>query len=494
MPISSAGIGSNLDVNAIITQLMALEQRPLTSLQNKASQITTKISAFGQIKSQLAGLGDAIGKLSSSALWSSKTATSSQPLAVGVTATGTAQATAFGLDVKQLATAQSAASAKVATNALFAGGTLTLQIGQWKLDNPGTVASPGDPAGPRSFDVSGASKSTQLLIAAGASLADVASQINGSDAGVSATVVSDGNGQQQLLMRSKATGEVNGFQLQAADGGTPGPGEVALSGLIPAGGIDPIYAKNALAKINGIAITSASNTLADTVPGLSLSLLKVTEAGVPADITIGRDNAAIQTAVTAFVAAYNATNTLIAQATKYDAATKQSALLQGDSTTTGLQRTLRRMVGALGGGAGPINSLSDIGISFGKSADGSLSLDSEKLTKALASDPQAVRALFIAPDDGAGGASSAKQPVGAQLKAFLDSMTGGGGVLASKSTSLQTQQRANERDQSRVQDRLASTEERLRKQYSALDTIVANSTALNAYITQQIAQWNRPSQ
>jgi flagellar hook-associated protein 2 len=483
--ISSPGIGSSLDVNSIITQLMALEQRPLTDLQTKASQITTKISAFGQIKSQMASLDDALGKLSLPALWSGKAASSSLPANVTVTAAGTAAASSFSLTVQQLATSQSAASAAAATGTAFSGGTLTLQIGKWNID-------PANPAGPRIFDTANASKTVSLTIAAGASMADIAQQINGSNAGVSATLVSDGSGNQQLLMRSSATGEINGFQLQAADGPAVA-GQSALSSLLPAGGLAPVYGQDALATLNGIAVRSASNTLADTVPGLTLNLLKVSDPGVPAEIKVASDTASIQQAVTAFVTAYNATNTMLAQATKYDAATKTAALLQGDATTTGLERSLRSMVGALGTGSSSvgINSLSDIGISFSASADGSISLDSAKLSKALAANPDAVRGLFIAASTPIGG-SAPPAPVGAQLKVFLDGASGASGILASKATSLQSQQTDNSHQQDAVQQRLSDTEARLRKQYSALDTIVASSTALNSYLSQQVAQWNRP--
>jgi flagellar hook-associated protein 2 len=490
--ISSPGIGSSLDVNSIITQLMATEQQPLTDLQTKATAITTKISAFGQIKSQMASLDDAVTKLSSADLWSGKTASSSLPANVTVTATGSAAATSFSLNVQQLATAQSAASAQAATGATFSGGTLTLQIGKWTID-------PANPTGPRIFDSANASKTLSLTVAAGASMADIAQQINGSNAGVSATLVSDGSGNQQLLMRSNATGEINGFQLQAADdpANPPTAGQTALSGLLPSGGLAPIFGKDALATLNGIAVRSPTNTLADTVPGLSLNLLKVTDAGAPAEISVGSDTGSIQQALTAFVTAYNATNTMLAQATKYDPSTKTAALLQGDVTTTGLERSLRSVVGAIGTGnaSSGINSLSDIGISFSASADGSIALDTAKLSKALAANPDAVRGLFIAATASSGrstGSSSTPLPVGAQLKVFLDGASGATGVLASKATSLQSQQTDNSNQQIAMQNRLDGIKTRLQKQYSALDVIIASSTALDTYVQQQIAQWNRP--
>lgn len=461
--ISSAGIGSGIDVEKIVTQLMALEKRPLNSLQAKASTLTTKISAFAQIKSQLTSLSDAAAKLTSASTWNAKTATSSLSDAVAVTASGAAAATAFSVQVQQLATAQLAASAKVDSTTRFGGGTLEFSIG-----------SRLDPGAPR--------QQVSLTVDAGASLSEVAAQINRSDAGVSATLVNDGAGQQQLLLRSKATGEVHGFELQVTDNGTPAPGQSGLSALLPPGGLAITDAKNAQATVNGIAITSASNTLADTVPGVSLQLLKKTEPGAAAEITVKDDAPSLQTAVEAFVTAYNAANALLASNTRYNAATKSGALLQGDSTAVGLQNALRGILGSTNGASGVFKSLSDIGVGFGKSADGSLALDADKLKKALDGNMDGVRALF-----------DASQPtsVGARLKSFLGAVTGSDGALGSKTASLELQQRANNKDQDRINDRLGAIEARIRRQYEALDVVMANSNALSSYMSQQIAQWNR---
>lgn len=461
--ISSAGIGSGIDVESIVKQLMALEKRPLNALQSQASTLTTKISAFAQIKSQLTTLSDAAAKLATAATWNAKTASSSNQDMVSVTASGSAAATAFSVQVQQLATAQSAASAPLAQGARFAGGTLTFSIGA----RSGPAAEKRDVA---------------LTVAAGASLADVAAQINKSDAGVSATLVNDGQGRQQLLLRSKDTGEVNGFDLSVGNEGSAEPGQLGLSALVPAGGLAITDAKNAQVTLNGIAVTSASNTLADTVPGVSLQLLKKTEAGAPVEIKVVDDSASMQAAVEAFVAAYNATNSLLVSSTKYNAASKSGALLQGDSTAVGLQSALRGILGATEAGAGAFKALSDIGVGFGKAADGSLAFDAAKFKKAVDGNMEGVRALF----DGSNPAS-----VGAKLKGFLGAVTSSEGALGTKTASLERQQKANGKDQDRISDRLTSIEARMRRQYQALDVVMANSSALSNYMSQQIAQWNR---
>ncbi len=90
--ISSTGVGSGLDVNSIVTSLMAIERRPLQLLQQRASTIQTKISAFGALQSQISNLGDVANRLAVPSNFAQTTATSSVPASVAVTA-GTGAAT-----------------------------------------------------------------------------------------------------------------------------------------------------------------------------------------------------------------------------------------------------------------------------------------------------------------------------------------------------------------------------------------------------------------
>ena len=190
--VSSAGIGSGLDVEAIITKLMNVEKVPLTKLQTTASAIDSKISAYGTLQSQFASLQDIANKLATASAWNSKTATSSDATVVkaAITDGARASATSFSVQVSQLAKAQSAASAAVAAGSATGTGTLKLQLGNWSSGS--FVAKDG--SSELSIDIT----------AADATVSGVAARINAANAGVTATVVTDSTG-ERLLLRSSTT-------------------------------------------------------------------------------------------------------------------------------------------------------------------------------------------------------------------------------------------------------------------------------------------------
>ena len=132
MAISATGVGSGLDVNSIVTQLVAIEKQPLTQLQTKATTFQSQLSLYGKVKSQASALGDAAALLAGPSGWNTQKASSSNASAVSVVASSTAVSTSLAVGVQQLARAQSTASAGVAAGtAVGAAGTLTLQLGTW---------------------------------------------------------------------------------------------------------------------------------------------------------------------------------------------------------------------------------------------------------------------------------------------------------------------------------------------------------------------------
>ena len=204
--ISSPGIGSGLDVNTIVSQMMAVEKRPLQLLQTSASSLDTKISSYGQVKSALSALYDAANGLMSSSVWQSKQFATTDKDAVTGSVSTAAVAGNFSLQVTALASSQSLASGSFASGAVMgSAGTLSLQTGRW--DAVGT-----------SF--TGAGAKVDISIAATDTLADVAGKINGANAGVSAVVVKGTNG-DQLLVRGTKTGQENGFSMSVLDDGPP---------------------------------------------------------------------------------------------------------------------------------------------------------------------------------------------------------------------------------------------------------------------------------
>jgi flagellar hook-associated protein 2 len=461
--ISSPGIGSGLDVQSIVSQLVALERTPLKQLQTQASSFQTKLSAFGTIKSQVAAMGEAAAKLSNNSGWNAVTATSSNAAAIGVKAAAGAPATSFTMQVSQLARAQSTASAAVPNGSAVGSGSLTIELGQWA----GTSFTAGSAA------------SVSVNIEATDSLSAIASKINDAGAGVSATVLRDASG-ERLLLRSRETGEANGFRIAAGDASLSG---LAYDAANPGGGqILSQAGENAVATVNNVAITSASNRLTDTLPGMTIDLQQITT--LPVEISVNTDAEAIKKNVQAFVDTYNTLTATIANATRFDAGTKTAGALQGDATAVGLHNALRGMMRSVTSSA-PFERLSDIGIEM--KAGGQLEVNQAKLDSSL-SNMDGMKALFT---QATGNTST--EGFGLKLKRFADGLLAADGLVSTKTEGIQRSIARNGLDQERVNDRAARVEVRLLAQYNAMDAKVGSLSSLNAFVSQQITLWNKSS-
>jgi flagellar hook-associated protein 2 len=202
MAISSTGVGSGLDVNSIVTQLVAIEKQPLQALTTKATTFQTQLSSYSTIKSQVSALETAAAALSTSSGFAIQKATSSDATAVTVTATSAATASVLSVEVTQLARAQSSASVGVAVGTkISTDGKLSIQLGSWAGST-----------------FTGSGSVTTVDIAADATVANIASAINAKYAGltdgVTATVLKDGTA-ERLVVTSKNTGEAAGFHIGA---------------------------------------------------------------------------------------------------------------------------------------------------------------------------------------------------------------------------------------------------------------------------------------
>lgn len=457
-PISSPGLASGIDIKSIVSQLVALDRAPLQPLQRNATSMQSQLSIYGSLKSMMSGLGDAAAKLSQDSGWSGVKASSSNDKAISATAAAGAGATSLSIEVQQLAKAQSAASPvpPFALGAALGGGTLTIQVGA------------GDPV--------------EVVIADGDdSLSAIASQINEAKTGVTATVLRDASG-ERLLMRSDATGEINTFTV-GVTGGSPGGLERLAFGAGAVGGMTQTQAaENALATINNVQITSASNKLGDSVPGLTLTLSQVTTGAEPVEIEVSADQDAMKKNIQSFVDAYNSLNDLLTVATKYNPATKTAGTLQGDSTAVGLQNALRGMMRSVTASS-PFSRLIDVGIEAQKG--GKLEIKADKLDAALGN-MDGLRALFTTTST-----DPTAQGFGFKIKAFADGLVNATGSLSTRADSLQNAIKRNTTEQEKVIDRAARAETRYLAQYNAMDAAVGRLSGLNAFVTQQITLWNR---
>ena len=464
--ISSPGIGSGLDVKSIVSQLVALEKQPLTKLKLQAATVETRVSAFGLIKSLISTLSEAASKLNSLTTYNAVTATSSNTKAVVASAIGGTAANSFSVKVDSLAKAQATASAALLpVGGALGAGTLRLELGQW------TVV-------PSSFTPKAGGTPVDIVVTASDTVTDVASKINGANAGVSATVLNDASG-QRLLLRSTSTGEAAGYQLSIPSDADGNPADaLGLSRLVVGSTI--AYGENAQIQINDIPVRSASNTFTDVVSGVTLTASEVSATAI--DIKVAPDQGVVKTAIDAFVTAYNAVNRTLNEQTKYDPATKATGLLQGDATAIGLQNALRGMLQSTSSGSA-YQRLADIGIT--QLLGGDLSVDSTKLGTALANGDE-VKKLFRTDNT-----DPLTDGVAVKFADFSRGVLATDGLFSSKDASLKRSLVLNTKEQGVVNARILRVEAQLNRRYSALDVQLNSLNALNAYVTQQVAQWNR---
>ena len=465
--ITSTGVGSGLDVNSIVTSLMSLEKRPLTMLQVKATTMQTKLSAFGALKGQLAALGDVAARLATAANWNPLQVDSSNSTAVSATAGSTAQAGKHTLGISQLAQSQVLASGNFASSASVVGtGSLTLEVGT-------TVAGVFTPR-------SGSAPVTIAINAASQTLAGVRDAINTAGAGVSASIVTSG-GVARLVLRG-ADGADSSLRLSATDGDGNNIDAAGLSALawdpaaVAGAGKNLSQTQAALDArytLDGLDLTSATNTPANVLDGVTLTLKQITTED--ANLSVSVQTVAVRKNVNDFVNAYNGLNKLLQSQTQADPGGKSNGPLQADSTAVALLNSLRGMLqGSVTGLAAPA-SLSEAGIELQR--DGSLAVNEARLAPLLES-PARLAQLF---SQAQAGSDAHSRGFGLRFKQWAQALTADSGVLSGRVDGLKRSVDANQKQQDSQQARLERTEARLRKQYQRLDS---DMSRLNAQLAQ----------
>lgn len=469
--ITSLGIGSGVDLNTMVDQLVALERRPLGQMQSQARTLQTQVSSFGQLSSLFSSLQTAANRLTSGSLWTQSRATSSDEAVAQVVSGGNAAAGSYAINVSALANSQTVvgASSLPSADAVVGAGVMTLQSGRWEQPPMNFVPKVG--RDPVSITVTGSD-----------TLATLRDKINAAGAGVSASIVTDNTG-ARLALRSTETGADNGFRVAVADndGGAPGDG-VGLSRFAynPVAGGNGLElrqaATNASATVNGIAVQSASNDISGVVEGLTVRLRR---AGSSAEINVSNDREAVRTAVQDFATAYNNLAKAIADQTRFDPGSKVGGPLQGDSAATGLQRQLRSLVAAGSQASSTFRNLSDIGLSMQR--DGTLSVDATKLNNAMGNLPELRKAL--AADD----TDAQKDGIARRYADLAQRVLGVDGTITTRTEGLRKRLSVNSENQAALEDRVDRFRARLVAQYSAMDANVSRLNALSSYVTQQLS-------
>jgi flagellar hook-associated protein 2 len=393
--ITSPGIGSGLDVNAIVTGLMNVERQPLTILARKKSAFQTQVSAYGTLKSALSTFQTSVSALSSPAKFNVQTAISGNADVFTATSNGSAAVSNYAITVNQLAQQQKLGSAGFTNISDPVGtGTLTISFGTF---TPAVVT----PATPSSFTANPNKTDISVTInSSNNSLAGLRDAINAQNASVSASIVNDGTA-NRLVITSKDTGEVNSLKITAVDNDdannidAAGLSRFAYDPTATAGSGKNLNvlqdAKNALLNIDGISVVKSSNTVSDAIEGVTLNLLK-TSNSVSVNLGIATNQDKIKESVTAFVDAFNKLDTTMRNLTKFGGEGGSNGALLGDATARAITNQIKGVLSKSIEGNGSLSTLNQIGVSFQR--DGKLALDSAKLNTAISTNVKDIAALF----------------------------------------------------------------------------------------------------
>ncbi|MDZ7802627.1 flagellar filament capping protein FliD [Thiohalophilus sp.] len=388
--ISSAGIGSGIDVNGLVEQLVAAEGAPVKKrLDRKEAELQAGLSAMGTFKGAVSEFQASLAGLRDSETFNAIKANAANEGVVSVSASNQAQTGEYDLEVIELANAHKVATDTFdSANKFFGSGRITLQLGAYDSDSNTFQSNPDNV--PVTIDIDPDK----------ASLRDIAVAINDSEAPIRASVMNDGNG-YRMVLSAEQPGSDNSIRVQVEDSdGNDGD----LSGLSNLA-LDPIgqrgrgnnlqqvaAASDARVRVEGIDIQRASNDFEDVIPGVSFSL-QPGAAGSSTRLDVQLESRDVVAAIEGFVKKYNEMIQVVEQLTGFDPETEQAGPLSGDASIRGVVSMLRREIGTDFSGINEqFPSLGSIGIETNR--DGTLTLNSGRLQQAIASNRQEVVNLF----------------------------------------------------------------------------------------------------
>ena len=435
--ITSTGLGSGLDINGMVTKLVAAEgQAPTARLTAAGTQLQTSLSALGQLKSSLANFQTSLQALKNIPTYQTHSATSSNTASFTATADSSAVPVNFPVVVTALAQSDIKRSAAFASDTTLVGAdTLAINLGS------------------TSFNVT--TDSTTTL----AGLRDAINQATGNP-GIQASIVKVSNTDSRLVLSSTTLGAASTIGVTTT-----------LPNLSTANFTSVQTAQDASISISGLTLTRASNTISDAIPGVTLSLIKPDPAG--GSLSVAVDTTLAQSTVNTFITAYNALDTTIASLSSYDAATKTAGPLFTDSALHGVKNQIRQALSStVTGAVTGFSTLVDIGIS--KDKTGKLVMDSAKFNSAITSNFSAVGTLF-----------TSSSGVGVSLNNVLKNALSFDGSISARVTGVNTKIADIAKQQNALKVKLAASQVRYLAQFNAMDTIMAKFQSTTNFLNQQ---------
>lgn len=442
------GIGSGIDINSIVSSMVAAERAPkATQLANLEKKTTTQITAVGALKNAISDFQTALGNLNKPELFKARAATSSDTNLLAVKAGVSAGAGSYQINVTQLA-----AGSKVALQAIQDDPAAPVTLGSGTL----TVS-----VGAKAFPAITIDESNNTL----AGVRDAINKAGAKD-GLSATIVTDTSG-SRLVLSSSVTGANEDITVAVSGDSVGELSKLAFAGGVDAPGSDGsagVIAKAASAEltIDGLNITSKTNSVDTAIEGVTLELKGLTETGKPLTVGITEDEAGVKKQVQTFVDAYNKLIDVVNSQTKVtkvgDDKLPLAGALVGDATARTLLNTIRNeLVNVQGSGA--IRALTDLGVTTQR--DGTLKIDNDKLSTAMDGGFEELATLF-----------AGENGLAARLDSKLKPYTEAGGILEQRNQAMTKTISAIGQQKEDLDRRITFLQERLYKQFNAMDMLV----------------------
>ena len=441
-------VGANLNVSALVTQLVAADRAPRQSvLDAQQTSATAEVSALGALKSALATFQSTAQTLAAAGAFNSNATSSSNPQVVTSTVDATAGTGSYTVQVVALAQAEQLASGAITGGTSATVGTGTLTIGQ----------------GTGSFNVT--------IDSTNNTLAGIAAAINGAtgNTGVQATILNESGG-AHLLLTATNTGAASAITVTAA-GGDGGLNQLNYNATTKSM-TELQQAQDSHIKISNFDHFSPTNAVSDAITGVTLNLVSASP-GTNVTVGVSADTSGISTLVSQFVSSYNTLAQTISTLDSYDAASKTAGPLLGDAALSGIETQMRQdLSNAVSSASGTYNTLSSIGVT--KLADGTLAFDPNKLSSALAANPDSVAQVFASGDG-----------VAVRLNADLNAALSSGGAISSRTTYLEQQLTDLASENTDLDEQMATVQANYTAQFTALETLLAQLQTTSNYLTQQ---------
>lgn len=460
----SIGVGST-DYTDLVNKMVNLEGAAKTNqLATLEKTTTTRLTALGQFKSAISAFQTALTALNSNAVFMARTAKSSNEDILKASATQSAVAGTYQIQVNSLATSSKIALQAIAdpANAKFNSGTLNISVGDTKLSAITVDSSNNTLAGMR----------------------DAINQA-GKEAGVSATIITDNSG-SRLVLSSTKTGDGKDIKVEVSDDGSGGNTSLSQLAFDPAtapklsDGAAAGYvtkAANGEITVDGLKRSIASNSVSDVIDGVSFDVKAVTEAGKPITLTVSRDDAGVKDNVKKFVEAYNTLTKFINEQTVVTKVGEDknpvTGALLGDASVRALVNTMRSELIASNEN-GSVRNLAALGITTTK--DGTLEIDEKKLDKAISADFEGVASYFT-------GDTGLAKRLGDKMKPYTDAQ----GILDQRTTTLQKTLSNVDTQKADLAKRLAALQEKLTTQFNLLSAMQDEMTKRQKSITDNLA-------